>query len=272
MIEDRRLLQKLNEYVGKNQSVATVTVVRAEGSTPRGVGSTMLVDEEGNLIAGTIGGGVLEEMGKRDAKNCIERNQNRLIDYDLDKSSESGNALPMVCGGKVSLFIKVYKAQEKIVMCGAGHIAEKLCKIAHILGYYVTVLDHRKERLTPELFPTVDRFVHGNIKGNLKDVDIDHNTYVVIATHGHKFDQDALEAVLRRDAKYIGMIGSLNKIKACFGNLMEKGFTEEELARVHSPIGLDLGGETPEEIALAIMAEIQAVKYSKDAPYLYKSR
>lgn len=272
MIQDIQVLEKLNEYVEKNKAVATVTVVKAEGSTPRGVGSTMLVDEEGNLIAGTIGGGVLEQMAKRDALNCIKNRENKLIDYDLDKSSKDGKALPMVCGGKVSLFIKVYKSQERIVMCGAGHIAEKLCKIAHMLGYSITLLDDRKERLNTELFPNVEKFVHGNIKENLKNINIDSNTYVVIATHGHRFDQDALEAVLRRDAKYIGMIGSINKIKACFNNLMDKGFTEEELSRVYSPVGLDLGGEAPEEIALAIMAEIQAVKYGKDAPYLYKSR
>ncbi|GFN36779.1 XdhC family protein [Tepidimicrobium xylanilyticum] len=272
MIEDRKILVRLNKCIEKNRSVATVTVVKAEGSTPRGVGSTMLVDEEGNLIEGTIGGGILEEKAKRDAVDCIRHKKSTLIDYDLDRSSRNGNVLPMICGGKVSLFIKVYISQEELIVAGAGHIAEKLCKIAHILGYSITVLDSRKERLTKELFPNVGNLIHGDIVDNINNLDINKNTYIVIATHGHKFDQDVLEAVVRSNAKYIGMIGSLNKIKTCFNNLMEKGFTEEELSKVYTPIGLDLGGESPEEIALAIMAEIQAVKYGKDAPYLYKSR
>jgi len=157
-------------------------------------------------------------------------------------------------------------------MCGPGHIAEKLCKIAHVLGYAITVLDHRRDRLNAKLLPHVENFVQGDIKENLRNIHIDSSTYIVIATHGHKFDQDALEAALGRGAKYIGMIGSKNKIETCFNNLINKGFKEEDLSRVHTPIGLDLGGEAPEEIALAIMAEIQAVKYGKDAPYLYKSR
>lgn len=272
MIEDRRLLDKLNECIEKNKSVATVTVVKAEGSTPRGVGSSMLVDEEGNLLAGTIGGGILEEKAKRDAKECIRKKQSTLIDYDLDRNSKEGKVLPMICGGKVSLFIKVYSSQEELIIAGAGHIAEKLSKMAHILGYSITVLDTRKERLTKELFPNVENLILGDIVKNIKDIEIHNNSYIVIATHGHKFDQDVLETVLRCDAKYIGMIGSLNKVKTCFENLKAKGFTEEDLSKVYTPIGLDLGGESPEEIALAIMAEIQAVKYGKDAPYLYKSR
>ncbi len=268
MIGDRKVLSKLNEYIENNQSIATVTIVRADGSTPRGIGSTMLVDEDGNLIEGTIGGGILEEKAKKDAVNCIKNKETKLIDYNLDSSSNSKNTLPMICGGNVSIFIKVYNPEENLIIAGAGHVAERVCKIANILGYSITVLDDRKERLNTKLFPDVENLVYGNIVESLGNMNIHNNSYIVIVTHGHIYDQDALEMVLKTNAKYIGMIGSKNKIKTCFNNLLEKGYLREELSKVYTPIGLDLGGETPEEIALSIMAEIQAVKYGKKAPNL----
>ncbi|MCF6466153.1 XdhC family protein [Clostridium sp. Cult2] len=272
MLEDRKVLHALNESLKNSKSVATITIVSSEGSTPRGVGSSMLVDEEGNILEGTIGGGALEEKAKRDAIYCIKRNKSLLIEYNLDRDSKTGNILPMACGGKVSLFIKVYNSQEKLILVGAGHVAEKIAKMASILGYFITVLDSREERLTSNLFPDVEYLILGDIVENLEKMEVDHNTSIIIVTHGHKYDQDALEVVLKSNAKYIGMIGSKNKVRTTFNNLLEKGYLKEELSKVYTPIGLDLGGETPEEIALSIMAEIQAVKYEKEAPHLYKSR
>lgn len=272
MLEDKKVLSKLNQCLDKNESVAIITIVEAEGSTPRGVGSSMLVDEEGNILEGTIGGGVLEQKARKDAVNYIKKRQSSLIDYNLNRDSKTGNILPMACGGQVSLFIKVYSSREKLILVGAGHVAEKIAKMANILGYSITVLDSREERLNDQLFPNVENLILGNIVENLKKVDIDHNTFIIIVTHGHKYDQDALEVVLKSNAKYIGMIGSKNKVKTTFDNLLEKSSSKEDLSKVYSPIGLDLGGETPEEIALSIMAEIQAVKYGKEVPHLYKSR
>jgi len=272
MLEERKVLLKLNECLEINKSVAIVTVIRVEGSTPRGVGSMMLVDKEGNILEGTIGGGVLEQKAKKDAVDCIKRKESLLIDYKLDRDSKTGNVLPMACGGNVSLFIKVYNSRDKLILAGGGHIAEKIAKMANILGYSITVLDSREERLNSELYPGVHSLVLGNIVENLENMDIGDDTFIVIVTHGHKHDQDVLERVLKSNAKYIGMIGSKNKVRTTFENLLEKGYSKEELSRVYAPIGLDLGGETPEEIALSIMAEIQALKYGKEAPHLYKSR
>lgn len=272
MLEERKVLVKLNEYLEKNETVAIVTIVEAENSTPRGVGSMMLVDGKGDILEGTIGGGVLEQKSKKDAVDCIKKRKSSLIDYNLNIDSKTGNILPMVCGGKVSIFIKVYSSREKLIIAGAGHVAEKIVKMANILGYSITVLDSREERLNEELFPNVESLILGNIEENLKNIGIDDNTFIIIATHGHKYDQNVLEAVLKSNAKYIGMIGSKNKVKTTFNNLLEKGCTKEELLKVFTPIGLDLGGETPEEIALSIMSEIQAVKHGKDVPHLYKNR
>lgn len=271
MIEDRKILSKLNEFIERNIPVAMITIISIDGSTPRGVGSTMLIDINGNLLEGTIGGGILEEKAKEDGMKYIKENKSGVIEYNLASSKKGKNNLPMTCGGNVSIFIKVYYSQENLIIAGAGHIAEKISKIANIMGYSITILDDRKERLTSKFFPNVDNLILGNIVENIEKINIDSNSLIIIVTHGHKYDQDVLEAVLRSDAKYIGMIGSSNKIKTNFKNLMEKGFTKEELSKVYTPIGIDIGGETPEEVALSIIAEIQAVKYNKLAPHLFQS-
>lgn len=271
MIEDRRVLFMLNECVKNNKPVATVAIVKTNGSTPRGVGSTMLVDENGNLLEGTIGGGILEEKGKKDAAKYIKRKETILLNYDLDSSSENKNNLPMICGGNVHVFIKVYNSNENLIIVGAGHVSEKIAELAKTLDYSITVMDDRKGRLNSEIFPGVENLVHGNIIENLKKISIDKNTLIIIVTHGHVYDQEALEIVLRSKASYIGMMGSSNKIKICFQELLKKGYSKEELSKVYTPIGIDIGGETPEEIAMSIMAEIQAIKNKKNVPHLSDS-
>lgn len=269
MIEDRRVLEKLMEYMDKNKSVATVTIINTDGSTPRGVGSTMLVDEEGNLLAGTIGGGILEESAKKDAANCIKEKRSTTIKYGLGRPSE-GEVLPSICGGNTVLFIKVYSSKDHLIIVGAGHVGEKISRMASILGYSVTVLDNREERLNTQYFNNGEELILGDMVQNLRNMDIDSNTYVIIATYGHVHDEEALKIVLHSRAKYIGMIGSRNKVRTCFKNLINKGYSKDELSRVYAPIGLDLGGETPEEIALSIMAEIQAVKHGKSGTHHLK--
>lgn len=264
MTEDKKVISKLSEFYQRNIPVALIIVVDVDGSTPRGTGSMMLVDEKGNLVAGTIGGGALEERAKKDAINCIKRKKSKLIKYDLNGSSKNENTVPMICGGETSIFIKVISPKDHLIIAGGGHISYKLSKLAKILGYTVTILDYRKEMLTKDRFPEADKLILGDIPENLSKISINPNTNIVIVTHGHRFDQECLETVIDTDAKYIGMIGSKNKVKTCLKNLKDKGISEDKLSKVYAPIGLNIGGETPEEIALSIMAEIQAVKYKKE--------
>lgn len=264
MIEDKKVISKLNEFYQRNVPAALVMVVEVDGSTPRGIGSMMLVDQKGNLLAGTIGGGTLEEKAKKDAVKCIKEKESKLIKYDLNINSKNKNTIPMICGGKTSIFVKVMHPGDNLVIAGGGHISHKLSKLAKTLGYTVTVLDYRKEMLTKDRFPEADKLILGDIPENLSKIPINPNTNIVIVTHGHRFDQECLETVIDTDAKYIGMIGSKNKVKTCLKNLEDKGISEDKLSKVYAPIGLNIGGETPEEIALSIMAEIQSVKYKKE--------
>lgn len=263
---ESKIIQELAQRLDNNEPVATVTITRAEGSSPRGVGSMMLIDREGRLIGGTIGGGAVEEKAKGDAAECIRRGISKTAAYDLNLNSGKEDALPMACGGRVEVFIKVFRSQERLIIVGAGHIGVKLCRLAKILEYHVTVIDDRPEVATKERFPEADVLLVGDIPEILQQYPIDERTSIVIVTHGHRYDEEALEAVAGSSAAYIGMIGSRQKVETCFQHLLAKGVAQEMLSRVYAPIGIDIGGETPQEIALSIMAEIQSVRYGKRVP------
>lgn len=258
---EAKLMKQLAELLEKGVDVALVTVTSADGSSPRDIGSMMLVDVEGNLLAGTIGGGKVEETAKGDAALCLKDGIAKRLYYELTlKDTEA--SLGMACGGAVEVFVKPFIKSDQLIIFGGGHIGLVLSGFAKTLGYRVTVVDQREDYASETRFPDVDTrlIMQPDEPVNLN---IDEDTSIVIVTHGHAYDMEALEQVANSDARYIGMIGSKNKIRHCFSELMKKGISEETLNKVHAPIGLDIGGETPEEIALAILAEIQAVKYAR---------
>jgi xanthine dehydrogenase accessory factor len=267
---EQSIIKDLYQVLKDGRDIALITIVEAEGSSPRGIGTMMVVDSSGKLLSGTIGGGVVEEQAKKDAAECITRGISKTASYNLNyKKNEEDTSLSMLCGGKVKVFIKVFKKQDELIIVGAGHIAEKLSKIAKLLNYRVMILDDREDFITRERFPEADELLPGEIVEQLKAISINKNTNIVIVTHGHQYDQQAIEAVIDSPARYIGVIGSKNKVKTCFSILRQKGVPEEKIKRIYSPIGIDLGGETPEEISLSIMAEIQAVKYGKKVSSLF---
>lgn len=264
---DAFVMKRLVELIEKRIPVAMVTVTSKTGSGPRDTGSMMIVDAEGKLIEGTIGGGGVEEKAKKDAKRCIEKGDSLAFHYELTLK-DSEHSLGMACGGMMDVFIKVFKPESSLVIFGGGHIGLKLCTFAKSLDFHVTVVDHREEYASLERFADADKILTGSMDEILKLIPITTNTSVVIVTHGHVFDLEALRAMITTDAGYIGMIGSRNKIHYCFNELIGEGVTQSQLDQIHAPIGLDIGGDTPAEIALAILAEIQAVKYGKSGPFL----
>lgn len=247
-----------------HKSYAVVTITHSNGSTPRKNGK-MLVYENG-AAKGTIGGGAVELLAIRDAKECIKNGAGKVLAYDLTSSaSETG----MTCGGKISVLIEVFTVRPLLVVCGAGHVGEAVVKLASFVGFDTLLLDDREEHEIKEKIEAADRFVRiQNYEEELKEMEFPKDSYVVIATHGHAFDGAALAGALRKETAYIGMIGSVKKKHALYDKMKEKGFSEEELQKVYSPIGLDLGGETPEEIALSVIAEILTVKNGRDGRHL----
>ncbi len=248
------LIERIPELIAQNRSVALVTVTSASGSTPAEVGKEMLVDASGN-IGGTVGGGNLEFISIKKAQECIERNQSVTVHFDLKKD------LGMECGGEADIFIKVYSPAIQLVLVGAGHIGQALYKIAETLGYDVAVIDDREEVATREHYPNARSIRIGDIGKECEKLSISPaTTYVVIATRGHKCDEVALYHMVQKDPRYIGVIGSRNKVAVMMSSLREKGIPQEKLDTVYTPIGIALGGGQPAEIAVSIISEILLVK------------
>ena len=239
-------------------SHAMVTIVEADGSAPRKSGKMLVF--EGGETSGTIGGGSAEYLAARDAMECIRTGENALKVYDL--SSAATNNTGMICGGHIRVLIEPFPARPLLVMCGAGHVGCAVLKLAGFLGYATLLIDDREDGPISGSIAVADRFVRvEDFEKELAEADIPAGAFIVIATHGHVNDSASLCAALTKKAAYIGMIGSRKKIAGLFEYMRGRGFTDEQLDAVFTPIGLDIGGETPEEIALAIMAEVQSSRY-----------
>lgn len=235
---------------------AVVTIVHSDGSTPRTNGK-MIVYSNG-ATKGTIGGGNVECMATADALQCIREGSNRLRTYDMTSAeSETG----MECGGTLSVMIEAFTIRPVLVMCGAGHVGEAVLHLASFAGFDTVLVDNREEEDISDKIALADRFIKvSDYTKDLAQADIPDNAHYVIATQGHKYDMEALAAVLQKNYAYAGMIGSSKKIDAVFEKLLAEGFDQAKLDEVYTPIGLDIGGETPEEIAVSILAEILMVK------------
>ncbi len=248
------LFNQILETLRRGQGCVSATVVASRGSSPRHVGAKMLVFCDGR-ISGTIGGGALEKLVTADALALLRKKTSALKTYDLDRKQGL-----QVCGGSVSIFFEVSAPRRALVICGAGHIGLALSWIAKILDFRVTVIDNRRDFAHKRRFPHVDEVICGAYGRVLKKLKADRNTFIVIVTHGHAHDQECLEASLRREAGYVGMIGSRTKIKLVFEDLMKKGFSARQLKQVHTPVGLDIGAESPQEIAVAIAGQLIQVR------------
>ena len=247
------LLQRLNDCLKAGLPVALVTVTACEGSAPREPGAKMLVFPDGKL-EGTIGGGRLEAESALAAVEALKEGRSRSISFEL-----APKALGMYCGGKVTLFIDVHVQALKLVILGGGHVGEKTAELAAFLGLPHAVVDDRPEFAAAARFPKAREIVVGQPDGALKQLSVDQDTAVVIVTRCHGFDLRCLTAALQTPAFYVGMIGSREKTRRLFDLVRRRGLDPEQ-ARVYAPIGLDLGGRTPSEIALAILSEILMLK------------
>jgi len=222
------------------------TVVKAEGSAPRHAGAKMIVTREESH--GTVGGGGLEHEVIEDAKKAIRRRISELKRYSLTE----GGVQP--CGGEVEIFLEVVSPPRRIIIFGAGHIAEKLCPMLAELGFDVTLVDERAERI--ELPGGVKDRINRTPGEILPKIDFNDELHLIAVTHRHMHDEEIVRFCLDKPFKYLGLISSRKKWEFFKGHYKEKGISEEKMARVSTPIGLDIGAETPFEIAVAIAAQI----------------
>jgi xanthine dehydrogenase accessory factor len=240
------------EAVEKGQALALAVLVHAEGSTPREAGTKMVVYPDGHIV-GTIGGGAMEAAVIDQAVEAIAQGASRMVHYEL-RDPESGDL--GICGGTADVYVDVVASAPTLVVVGAGHVALPVAEIGHMCGFRVVVLDDRPEMASEERFPHATQRIVGDIAESLRAMPVHANTYIVIITRGHAYDEAALRAVIDSPAAYVGMIGSRRKVRTTFDRLLADGIAQTSIQRVHSPIGLNIGAQTPAEIAVSILAEI----------------
>lgn len=229
---------------------ALATIVECTGSTPRKAGAKMLVKEDGSVV-GTLGGGYLEVEAIRKSLATIRDGSPMTIHVDL---TEGGSGL--ACGGKVLVFVEPIVPEPRLVILGAGHVGKALSTVASFSGFRVTVVDDRSEYANEENLRDAHQIVVKDFRTVFSEVPVDRTTFVVIATRGHNHDLDALKAALCTETRYIGLLGSKRKKAVLFRTLKDEGFSEYDLERVVTPIGLQIGSVTPEEIAISIAAQL----------------
>ena len=235
-----------------------LTVVESRGFTPQKPGVHMLLAADGET-AGTIGGGAIEHECLREARELLAS-----LDATRTVRRQLTTELGMCCGGEMVVHLEVLEALPRLFVFGAGHVARPLAALADACGFVVSVVDARAEWLHEERFPhatrvlrapeAVARELAGSAASDLA------STYAVVTTHDHALDQRVVQELLRLELKFTGLMGSLAKQRKFALRLRARGFTDAQIARLRTPVGLSIGARTPEEIAVSIVAELVAVR------------
>ena len=250
------IYQSLAEIEKNNQSAALCTVISSEGSTPRHVGSKMLVYANGQFI-GTVGGGEVEQRVLNEARMALDDGRPRRVHYNMVDPARGD---PGVCGGQVEVFVEPILPIPLVIVIGAGHVGKAVVHLAKWLGFRVAVCDDRAELCNPEAIPGADAYYPVTMDELPKLITIDKRTVLILTTRGSAVDVAGLPSLLDSPAGYIGIIGSKRRWATTAKALKEKGIADEKMSKVHSPIGLELQAETPEEIAVSIMAEVLMIR------------
>jgi xanthine dehydrogenase accessory factor len=254
---DAGFLKKVTEAVENGSAVALCTVVKNEGSAPGKPGFAMLVRRDGS-IEGTVGGGEIEKLVLEDALSGDAGP--RLRRFEMRGRPEAKNGTHMVCGGAAEVFIEPLGTRHTLVIFGGGHCGMALSRMAAMAGFRVVVYDERAEWANREKHPDASETICAPYSEAADRVAFGKTAYIVIMTHGHAHDEVVLRACLGKEHAYLGLIGSRAKVKRFFDALRAEGRADEELSRVFAPIGLDIGSDTPAEIAVSILAQIIAVR------------
>jgi xanthine dehydrogenase accessory factor len=245
MSESASVFAAVRRAIADSIPVSVVTVVKGDGA-----GSKLAVLPDG--VVGSLGSPALDELAVPEAKRLLDDQRSLTKSVAIDS-------------GDFELFYESFPSPPTLLIFGAVHVAQSVATFGKQLGFRVIVTDARAKLLTEERFPMADELIQGWPDDAIAQVPIDRNTYVVILTHDPKFDEPALMGTLGTDARYIGAVGSRKTSADRRVRLTEAGATDEQMARIHGPIGLNIGASTPEEMAISILAEIIAVRHNRDA-------
>jgi len=241
---------------------ALAIVVNTSASSPGRVNFKMLVYPDGRIL-GTVGGGIMEKKVIDEALQSIKDKRSRFLHYSLREDEMEG--LGVLCGGEADVYIEPIAAPPYLYIFGAGHVGHALYQVASLLEFLIVVVDDRPNFASQERFPKAFKVICQDFKEALDQIDFSPSDFAVIVTRGHAHDQLVLKEILLKSQLpgYIGMIGSKSKNAKIFQNLEKEGIQKALLEKVFAPIGLDVGGEKPEEIAISILAEIIAFRHGK---------
>jgi xanthine dehydrogenase accessory factor len=257
----QRLTQRLLKAAEGGEPVVLASVLE---SGPRELtpGTRMLVEQGGGRM-GSLGDAALDDLVAEYAAGAFDRHATETVYVG------EGELRTRTIAGATSIYIEVVESKPVFLIVGGGHIGRCLAKLADFLDFHVAVLDDREDFADPEQIPEADEVICDDYETALDRYPINANTSIVMVTRGHKQDELSLRRCLGRGAGYLGMIGSKRRTSTVLQHLAEEGFDAEELARVRTPIGLDIGAETPEEIAVSIMAEVIMLRRGGDGGVMY---
>jgi len=248
----KTLYQTLVDLESNNEAGAICTIIRSRGSTPRHTTSKMLVYPDGHIF-GTVGGGEVESRVIKEALAAMADQKPRLLEYNMADPSRGD---PGVCGGQLEIYVEPIVPKSVLVVVGAGHVGKAVAHLAKWLGFMVAVCDDRPEFCNREAVPDADEYFPIPLEQLPGKLNITPWTYIVLTTRGVNVDVPGLPAILDSNAGYIGVIGSKRRWATTKKELRKANIPANKLDKVHSPIGLEIHAETPEEIAVSIMAEI----------------
>jgi xanthine dehydrogenase accessory factor len=246
---------------------ALATIINVRGSIPSFNTAKMLVRDDGS-IAGTIGGGCVEAEVWQAAREVMQEEKPRTLTFNLNQNPKYDTGL--VCGGTLEIYIEPILPTPQLYLFGAGHVAQNVYKVARLAGFDVTVVDDREAYANRERFPEAREVIADDFETAFAKVEPNESAYIVIVTRGHRDDMRVLRWAVQTSARYVGMIGSKRKVIAIYKELESEGLSRRLFERVMAPIGLEIGAVTPEEIAVAIVAEMIAVKRNADISVLQK--
>lgn len=258
------IFKLIAEYKQKNITMMAITAVKKDGAGPVEVGKKLLLFPDGESI-GTVGGGAIEYYAQKKGLELLEKKQSLLETYVLDEGKvlPETKTLPMVCGGVVTLFYEYIGPKATIYIFGGGHVGQALVNVLKTMNYHITVIDERKPII--EKFNNADVLVNEAFVSFIEKDTIKDGDYIIVCTPSHKYDYHVINKILEKKLKpaYLGMLCSPDKIKGYLKSTYEKFGKDIDLSFFYSPIGLDTGGMTPEEIAISITAEILAITNKK---------
>ena len=250
--QDGMVLRELSAAVQNGEPVVLATIVATRRSVPRHAGTKMLIYPDGRLT-GTVGGGELESRVIEEARAAFGAGRPQLLDYAL---LEPARGDPGVCGGEVQIYLEPYMPAHTILVIGGGHVGRAVVDLADWLGYRTIVVDDRPERMTEAEMPNAGQRLVGSIAEMLAGLEVTEDTSVAVVTRSVDKDAEAIPPLLKTAAGYIGVMGSERRWREVKERLAAAGLDEADLARIQTPIGLDIHAETLEEIAVSILSEI----------------